>query len=192
MPRIAIDYSKTIIYKIVCNDLTITETYVGHTINFTKRKCEHKRVCNNEADKHHHYKIYQTIRANGGWDNWSMLEICKYPCASNEEARAEERRFYEILNASLNMVIPYRSEEEDRNIRIERKRKARATADKVSVKQYRDKYYADNRDTILEKAKQYNNKHKEQRKQYAIDTKDRRNELQRIRRAKRGDNLLLA
>ena len=31
MPKKIIDYSKTIIYKIVCNDLTITEVYVGHT-----------------------------------------------------------------------------------------------------------------------------------------------------------------
>ena len=51
MPKIPIDYSKTIIYKIVCNDLSIKECYVGHTINMTKRKCCHKSTCNNEKDK---------------------------------------------------------------------------------------------------------------------------------------------
>ncbi len=48
MPKTKIDYSKTIIYRIVCKDLSITECYVGHTTNFTKRKCQHKNDCNNE------------------------------------------------------------------------------------------------------------------------------------------------
>ena len=31
MPRIAMDYNKTIMYRIVCNDLEIKDCYVGHT-----------------------------------------------------------------------------------------------------------------------------------------------------------------
>ena len=38
MPKKNIDYSKTIIYKIVCNDLNIIDVYVGQTTNFTKKK----------------------------------------------------------------------------------------------------------------------------------------------------------
>ena len=45
MPRKPIDYSKTISYKIVCNDLSITDCYVGHTTDFTKRKSHHKSDC---------------------------------------------------------------------------------------------------------------------------------------------------
>ena len=48
MPRKVVDYSKTVIYKIVCKDLNITELYVVHTTDFTRRKCEHKTCCNNE------------------------------------------------------------------------------------------------------------------------------------------------
>ena len=47
MPKTPMDYSKTIIYKIVCNDLSIKECYVGHTTDMTKRKCSHKYSCNN-------------------------------------------------------------------------------------------------------------------------------------------------
>ena len=47
MPKKIIDYSKTIIYKIVCNDLNITDLYIGHTTNFIKRKATHKSNCNN-------------------------------------------------------------------------------------------------------------------------------------------------
>jgi hypothetical protein len=42
MPKKLIDYSKTIIYKIVCNDLNIKDVYVGHTTNFIKSKALHK------------------------------------------------------------------------------------------------------------------------------------------------------
>jgi hypothetical protein len=39
MPKTTIDYSKTVIYKIVCNDLDVKDIYIGSTTEFTKRKC---------------------------------------------------------------------------------------------------------------------------------------------------------
>ena len=47
MPKTIINYSKTIIYRIVCRDLTIKDCYIGHTTNFIKRKQAHKSNCNN-------------------------------------------------------------------------------------------------------------------------------------------------
>jgi len=44
MPKVPTDYSKTIIYKIVCNDLNVNECYIGHTTNFIKRKGQHKSL----------------------------------------------------------------------------------------------------------------------------------------------------
>ena len=38
MPRKPINYKKVIIYKLACNDLLITDLYVGHTTDFTNRK----------------------------------------------------------------------------------------------------------------------------------------------------------
>ena len=46
MPKDNIDYSNTIIYKIYCNNDTITDTYVGYTTNFFVRKYQHKNACN--------------------------------------------------------------------------------------------------------------------------------------------------
>ena len=59
-------------YKIVCNDLDVKYTYVGSTENFTRRKCEHKRRCNDATRTN---KLYNTIRDNGGFDNFTMLKI---------------------------------------------------------------------------------------------------------------------
>ena len=106
MPKKIINYQNTIIYKLVCNDLNITDIYVGHTTNFIKRKQCHKNLCYNPNDNRYNLKVYQMIRENDGWDNWSMIEIEKYPCNDNNEACARERYYYELLNAELNTRCP--------------------------------------------------------------------------------------
>jgi hypothetical protein len=206
MPRHAIDYSKTIIYKIVCNDLNITETYVGHTTNFVKRKYEHKRVCNIETDKHFNLKVYKTIRENGGWDNWSILEICKYSCNSFHEAALEERRHYELLNANLNIYNPCRTYQEyketNKDIFLQRNKKSyeknRETyleKNKIRYKKNKDivlekqkKYYDKNREIRLEKNKIWYKKNKdivlEYQKIYAEKNRDKILEYQKIYREK--------
>ncbi len=102
MPKDTIDYSNTIIYKIYCNDSSITDIYVGHTTNFIKRKYQHKTLCNNSSK----LKIYDIIRQNGGWDNWNMVEIAKYCCQDVTEARIREQEHYELLKPSLNVINP--------------------------------------------------------------------------------------
>ena len=105
MPKDIIDYSNTIIYKIICNDHSVTDIYVGHTTNFVKRKYQHKTLCNNNFK----LKIYDVIRQNGGWDNWSMVEIAKYCCQDVTEARIREQEHYELLKPTLNTVNPISS-----------------------------------------------------------------------------------
>ena len=76
MPKISTDYSKTIIYKLVHKeDYDNANIYIGSTSNFRQRKSHHKSSCNNEKDKRYHQKNYQSIRDNGGWNEWKMIEI---------------------------------------------------------------------------------------------------------------------
>jgi hypothetical protein len=112
MPQKAIDYSNTSIYKLVCNDLQVKHIYVGHTTNFNDRKRRHKGTCQNQTNKHYDLKVYRCIRENGGWDNWSMIEIEKFSCQDRQEACARERLYYEELNADLNSVCPFVTNEE--------------------------------------------------------------------------------
>ena len=51
MPLKTIDYSKTIMYKLVCFDLNIKDIYVGHTTDFIRRRAQHKQTCNNSNCK---------------------------------------------------------------------------------------------------------------------------------------------
>lgn len=107
MPKENIDYSNTIIYKIYCNDSSITDLYVGHTTNFIKRKYQHKILCNSSKK----LKIYDLIRINGGWDNWNMIEIAKYKCQDATEARIREQEHYDLLKPTLNSINPISNNE---------------------------------------------------------------------------------
>ncbi len=175
MPKQVMDYSKTIIYKIVCNDLEIKETYVGHTTNMVKRRCCHKHSCNNELNKGYNMKIYQTIRANGGWDNWSMIQICEFPCKNYEEARTEERRHYELLNASLNTYKPIISQDEIIENRKEYG-KEHYEKNREDVLQYMRDYYDENREARIEYRKGYYDENKDKvlqhMKEYHIANKE--------------------
>ena len=137
MPRLAIKHENTIMYKIVCNDLNIKDLYVGSTTNFCMRKSSHKGRCCNEKDKKYHYKVYQFIRANGGWGNWSMLEIEKFTCNDSNEAHTRERFWIETLQSTLNCYSPIRTPDED----------------KVSQKTNNTNYYIANSERLNEKMK---------------------------------------
>ena len=52
------------------------------------------------------------IRENGGWDNWSMIELEKICCIDENEACKHERRYFELLGATLNSNIPSRNRKE--------------------------------------------------------------------------------
>ena len=112
MPLIPVDYANTAIYKIVSNDLSITDSYVGHTTDFKSRKCQHKNTCNNDKAGRYNLKVYKFIRENGGWDSFSMILIERYPCKDALEASSRERYWYETLNAQLNAIFPQRSRAE--------------------------------------------------------------------------------
>lgn len=141
MPRLPIDYSKTIIYKICCKDINISEIYVGHTTDLTRRRQSHKNTCNNENNKDYNLKVYQFIRENGGWDNWSVIPIEEFPCENINQALIRERYYFEELKSSLNSDVPSRTKKEYYQI------------NKEHIKEYHKEYYECNKEIINEKLK---------------------------------------
>ena len=144
MPRVAVNYQNTIIYKIVCKDISITDCYVGSTTNFTNRKYHHQYACNNEEHKRYYLKVYVFIREHGGWHNWEIIPIEKFPCVDMYESLKQERYWIETLKATLNTYMPLQTKHE---------------------------YYEKNKTEILEKNRQWKKDHaernKETNKQYA-------------------------
>lgn len=154
MPKTPIDYSKTSIYKICCNDTNITECYVGHTTNFTKRKNTHKYSCNTETHYTYKLQVYQYIRANGGWENWSMIQIEEFACENQLQAKSRERYWIETLKPKLNCSIPTRTDKEYYN------------DNKETILEYQDQYYQEHKTEKIEYQKQYAQEHKAEIKDY--------------------------
>ena len=106
------DYSKTMIYKLCCNDPTIEEIYIGSTCNFTRRKADHKHTCYNETRPQYNSPVYKFIRDNGGFENWNMYQLEAKSVENKREKETLEREWIEKLKPSLNSNIPTRTKEE--------------------------------------------------------------------------------
>ena len=186
MPRLPIDYSNTTFYRIVCNDLNITDCYIGHTTNFIKRKQHHKKDCNNEKSKSYNLKVYQFIRENGGWFNWSMVMIDQISCENLNDACKLERKFLEEYKGTLNSYIPSRTDKEyyiDNIDKIKKYQKENYQLNKDIINEKYKEYYNKNFDKIKEKKKEYQelnkDKIKEQTKEWKEQNKDKIKEYQK-------------
>ena len=106
MPKVKIDYSNTVFYKIYCKDTNVNELYIGHTTNFVQRKHAHKQSCNNLKSPNYKCKLYDVIREYNGWDNWNMEMIAFHNCNNLYEAKKYEQQYFEDLKATLNSIEP--------------------------------------------------------------------------------------
>ena len=158
MPLKERNYDKTHFYKLMCKDFNITDCYVGHTTDWVKRKSDHKHRYNNPNRGGHNLPVYKFMRENGGWENWEMLWIKTLKCENAMEARSEERKCKEQLNATLNGNVPSRTFDEYRE------------TNKDKIKEYAVEYRKNNKDKI----KEYTERNKEHRKQYNKDYREKK------------------
>jgi len=137
-------YNNSCIYKISKDNLI----YIGSTCDFKRRMIQHKTVCNNINSKSYNLKIYQTIRLNGGWDDFEKVVIQNICCENREELREIEGEFIKNIG-TLNCMIAGRTYKQwcDDN------------RDKLAERT--KQYYKDNRDKKSEYNKQYHENNKE-------------------------------
>ena len=148
MPWCKINYSNTHFYKIVCRDLNICDIYVGHTTDFITRKNCHKRVCNNPNSKNYNLPLYKFIRDNQGWDNFDMILIETQCLNSSLEAIKRERELIEELKPSLNKLIPFRTDEEKKEMKDKW-----VEENKDRIQEYKHNWHYENRDRICSQKK---------------------------------------
>ena len=187
MPQV--DYSKCVIYKIQHQELDEL-LYVGSTTHFGNRKVQHKQKCYNPNGSHYNYKLYSTIRDNGGWDAFNMVVIKEFPCKNKQEALTEEDRVMRQMKSSLNMIRAYLTpdEKQERNREHYEKNKDKIKEQTIEyraknidkIKEQRKEYREQNRDKLLDQKKQYYNQNRdkilEQNKEYREQNSDKRNE----------------
>jgi len=152
-------YENAVIYKLKHNeDYDDLNIYIGSTCNFKNRKYGHKNNCKNEKRKQYYFKVYEYIRKNGDWDQWVMIPIEQYNCNNKKELQIRERYHIDLLKPTLNMNIPTRSPKEYREnnkVRILKNAKEYREDNKEKYKEY----YNVNKETILERNKQYKYKY---------------------------------
>lgn len=168
------------IYKICCLDPTVDKIYVGSCNSMKDRKWRHKHSCKTETNPSYNYPVYQYIRENGGWNNFDFVILEEIEYRKKHELHSRERYFIEILKASLNQVIPTRTDKEHyeankEKINEQKKKWVKDNAEKN--KQYHDQYYQDNKDKLSEQKKKYYEDNKDyfvkQKKEYYQNNKDK-------------------
>ena len=87
MPRLPVNYKHSMIYKIVCRDPTITDSYIGSTTDFVNRKSAHKQTCRGGKSA---LNVYTFINENGRWENWDMILLESFTCTTSLELHQRE------------------------------------------------------------------------------------------------------
>ena len=119
MPRKASNYQNGVQYKIVCNDPAITDCYNGSCVSLKDRKKTHKKSYTNPNSDGHNLKVYRFIRENGGWSNWTFIQLELYPCNSKPELVLRERYWFDLLKPTLNTISPTFNVEKRKQYQVE-------------------------------------------------------------------------
>jgi hypothetical protein len=149
MPRVAMDFSKTVIYHFVCQDANIKCSYVGSTTNIVKRKYQHKSLCHKEGHKDYNLKLYKNIRDNGGWDNWKMVPLEEHPCENYTQQVIREQYWIDKLKPEMNCIKAYQPDD----VRIYKQKWNEENRERLTV--HKKNYYDANREKFIEKQKTY-------------------------------------
>ena len=122
----------SIIYKLYCKDPSITDFYIGSTNNLKLRKVKHK-YCVNHINNKSRFRVYDFIRANGGWDNFTCVILLQlHNFMIDQDLRRIEGAFIKLLQPTLNERIAGRTVKEYYKDNIEHITKYKKT--KISCK----------------------------------------------------------
>jgi len=101
------NYNKSKIYKIYCEDEGVDEIYVGSTTDLRLRTNTHKYNCNNINSPMYGYKLYNYIRNNFGWDNFTVKTLERFSCENEIQLRTREQKWINELKPTLNSQKAY-------------------------------------------------------------------------------------
>jgi len=130
-------------------DASITEIYVGSSININQRIDSHKSDGNNPNSKGYNYKVYRFIRSNGGWSNWTYTILEECDVEDKDELHDYEDLWIVNLNPQLNCI------------RARRNKADYYQDNKEKLDLYYKEYYEKNKDKESARLKEYREKNKE-------------------------------
>jgi hypothetical protein len=96
------------------------------------------------------------MRANGGFENWRMIEITSKLCLSKRDAERQEQVYIDELQASLNSHRAYATEEDNKE-----QKKHYYQDNKEKISEHHKQYYQNNKERINKKTQEYRAKKRE-------------------------------
>ena len=157
------------VYIIRCRNLAVQDCYIGSTEDVRMRRMQHKSSCNNENSKNYNLKVYQFIRANGGWDNFEMVQIGSVWNKATKSLVEIEQDYIDTYKSNLNCKRAYTSEEQKKEYNNQQKKE----------------YYQKNKNKICELMKVYRHKNKnkisEKFKAYRINNRYKISERKKVK-----------
>ena len=92
---------KYYIYKIT-DSKNQEEFYIGSTKDISRRKSQHKKNTCNKSKKSYWRKVYQYIRANGGWTSFEVTILEAGNCEDSAYMKQKEQEYINKLKPTLN------------------------------------------------------------------------------------------
>ena len=148
--------------------------YIGSTTDLNTRKLKHKYSCMNENNKDFHYKVYQYIRENGGFDNFQFIILRVCDNVDKKELFKLEQSFIDVYEPTLNTNNASQTKKEwcEKN--------------KEKIKKHKKEYYEKNKEELKEKNREYREEHQEEihqrRKEYHKNNKEKINQQKKVYR----------
>ena len=155
----------TTVYKIVCKDTSIKDTYLDKTKNFKRCQIRHKYRYDNNYD----IKLYKFIRENGGYDNFEFVIIS----VDDYYNKIKEQMYIDLVRPTLNSTDSFHQDLESQ------KKESRAISaiyiieNKEKIKEYKKNYWIQNRESINKKSRENYVKYAQRRKEYREANKER-------------------
>ena len=133
--------------------------YIGSHNEFEDREKKHKTTCNNPNIRDHNLKIYKSIRANGGWEDWQFIHLGRQDCKTEKESRMIEQDYMDMFEPDLNMKRAYTSPE------LRKKQNQGYYQKDIENKKKNNKKWRDNnKERQAKNVKNWANNNKERRK----------------------------
>ncbi len=144
------------IYIIRSIEPSIKDCYIGSCKDMKKIKNKHKTNCYNENRPHYNSKLYKCIRANGGIENFEIIEIASVWKKATKSLVQIKQDYIDMWKPTLNERRAYTSEQQKKQQKKEWKN---------NNKEHYKQYYEKNKDRIKENYKQYYEKNKDRIKE---------------------------
>ena len=119
------------------------------------------------------------IREHGGWSDFIMIEVEKYPCKDRREAERRENEVMKELKASMNMRKSFSTEDENKE-----KKRDYYQSNKPKIQEYTKYYREINKPKLKEKEKENRELNKAKIQEYREFNKPKMQEYHKNKTAK--------